>query len=108
MARRRQRMRRRRKRQSEVIERMSDSRFYLRVEFEIYGQQYTWCPSLNYFDNGDDMDDRITAFFVTSYRDAYNKFHEYNCEVERKARAVLKEKEERALLALLSEKYKDA
>lgn len=86
---------------------MSDSRFHLKVQFEIYGQKYEWEPSLNYFNRGDGMDDRIFDFFVKSYEDAYSKFQYANQKAEIEARAAAKEREERELLARLKAKYED-
>ena len=87
---------------------MSDSRFLLKVEFEIYGSRYTWAPSLNYSDNGDGMDDRITEFFETSYRDAYGKVQSNNCEADRRTCEAKQKADDLATLAALREKYPDA
>ena len=87
---------------------MSDSRFSLKLTFTIYGETYPWDASLNYYDNGDGMDDRITEFFVTSYRDAYEKFQAHNYEYDRKARQAKQKADDLATLAALRQKYPDA
>lgn len=84
---------------------MSDSRFHLKVEFEIYGKKYTWNPSLNYFDRGDGMDDRIFQFFVNSYNDAWMHYQEENDRAARESENRETERREREELARLKAKY---
>lgn len=84
---------------------MSDSRFHLKVKFEIYGQEFEWNPSLNYFDRGDGMDDRIFSWFVDCYNQAYDKYQEANDEARRLAEERDRERQERAELDRLKAKY---
>ena len=86
---------------------MSDSRFHLKIEFDIYGEKYKWEPSLNYFDRGDGMDDRIFSWFVDCYEKAYSKYqdsmHDRRIEQETDDEA----QRERTELARLRTKYPD-
>ena len=84
---------------------MSDSRCKIKIEFEIYGQKYPWEASLNYSDNGYGMDDRITAFFVRSYKHAYENYQRQNYILDREER---QKSEELATLTALRLKYPDA
>lgn len=87
---------------------MSDSRFHLKVEFEIYGQKYKWEPSFNYFDRGDGMDERIHDWFVKCYQDAHGKYQAAMYEEQREQEKREAEQRERVELARLRAKYPDA
>lgn len=87
---------------------MSDSRFHLKVTFEIYGQEFTWQPSLNWSASPGECDERIVAWFVESHDKAYADFCEYNQQQDAARRAAAVEAEERAQLAALLKKYPDA
>lgn len=87
---------------------MSDSRFHLKVDFEIYGQKFNWNPSLNYFDRGDGMDDRIFQWFVDCYNEAHDKYQDAIYEADRINREKATERVERAEFERLKAKYGDA
>lgn len=86
---------------------MGDSRFYLKGTFSIYGEDFPFDWSLNWYDDGygHGIDDRIVQFF----RESYEKAHWKYTEDERKGRAKRAEKEkerlERDELKRLQEKY---
>jgi hypothetical protein len=80
---------------------MSDSRFHLEVKFEIYGEKFTWSPSLNWSTGECGCDDRITGWFADCHSKAYGKFQDGQHSRIRKEI----EAEERAELARLLAKY---
>lgn len=85
---------------------MGDSRFRLKVNFSIYGEDYEWDASLNWSEDSDTgVDHNIVEWFRESYRDAHYKYLEdarkANSEHEKKETG----KKERALLAHLKTKY---
>ena len=52
---------------------MSDSRFHLKVEFEVYGKKFEWNPSLNWQGSPSECDQRITDWFVECYESALDE-----------------------------------
>ena len=84
---------------------MSDSRFHLKVEFEIYGEKFPWDASLNWHDDGDGIDQRIFEFFRDAHDKAYAKFQKEIYESAMHEYMKQKEKEEREMLAKLKAKY---
>jgi len=85
---------------------MSDSRFHLKIDFEIYGKKFDWNASLNYYDRGDGMDERIFNWFVCAYEEAYASYQEEIYSVEERSRKKI-EDAERAELARLKDKYEN-
>jgi hypothetical protein len=55
--------------------RMSDSRFRMKVMFEVYGQEFDWAPSLNWSAAPGECDERIASWFVDCYEKARGDFH---------------------------------
>lgn len=84
---------------------MGDSRFHLKVEFEIFGKEYKWSPSLNYYDRGDGIDDRIFQWFVSCYEDAYRHWEASMEAANAERERIDTERREREELRRLKEKY---
>lgn len=84
---------------------MSDSRFHLKVKFEVYGQTFEWSPSLNWCAEPGACDERISDWFAEAYEKAYGKFQEANIRYEQKRQQEELEERERAELARLQAKY---
>ncbi len=81
-----------------------DSRFKIKVTFSIYGREYPWEASLNWFAPDGGVDDRIVEFFRDSYEDAKLAFdRDTDLRLDE-----AKEAQERAQLARLKSKYPDA
>ena len=87
---------------------MSDSRCHIVISFDIYGQHFAYDGSINYFDSGDGCDERIKAFFASSYAAAYEEFSAANAEADRRVRAAQIEADELKMLAALQAKYPTA
>jgi len=87
---------------------MSDSRFHLKVEFEVYGKRFKWAPSLNWSADSGCCDDRISEWFAQCYSEAYAEFQESLYLADAQQRRQAQESAERAQLVLLREKYPDA
>lgn len=51
-----------------------DSRFELKVQFHIYGQDFPWRCSLNWHAENGEIDRRITEFFLNAHDKAYEQF----------------------------------
>jgi hypothetical protein len=84
---------------------MSDSRFHLKVEFSIYGRDFKWNPSLNWYGGDERIDSRIIDWFESCYAEAYAEYREgIQDDLEREERQRI-EAEERAQLAKLKAKY---
>ena len=84
---------------------MGDHRTEIKIEFTAHGKTYRQEWSINYFDNGDGIDQRIVDWFRACWEDAYAR---YNKAVQRhyaKEDVARLEREERAELARLIEKY---
>ena len=85
---------------------MGDSRFHLKVEFSIYGKDFTWDASLNYSPDYDsDCDRRIAEWFGQCYREAKADYDSAIYESQKAERAEALEAKERAKLAELQAKY---
>lgn len=84
---------------------MSDSRFHLEVKFSVYGKDFEWKPSLNWYAEPGQCDERISSWFAERYEEAYAEFQEHNAEADRKRRETAQEADERAELARLQAKY---
>lgn len=84
---------------------MSDSRFHLKVKFEVYGKTFEWSPSLNWCAEPGACDGRISDWFASRYNEAYSDFQEsiVQSNFEREQQEL--EKRERAELARLQAKY---
>lgn len=84
-----------------------DSRFYLKVELQLYGEEYkreallNWSPDVNYLD----VDARIVEWFAFCYADAYGKYQDAIYDANRERREREGESQERAELARLKAKY---
>lgn len=87
---------------------MSDSRFHLKLTFEVYGREFRWAPSLNWSAGPGECDERIARWFADSYDKAYAEFQaaQFMADCERRKKA--EEAEERAHLARLLKKYQNA
>lgn len=48
-----------------------DSRFHIKVHFEIYGKKYDWDASLNWSGYAGEIDSRIRDFFLNCHDEAY-------------------------------------
>jgi hypothetical protein len=55
---------------------MSDSRFHLKVKFEVYGKKFTSDSSLNWNAEPGECDERISSWFANIYEQAYIEFRE--------------------------------
>jgi hypothetical protein len=53
---------------------MGDSRFHLKVTFEVYGKEFTWAPSLNWTAEPGECDNRISSWFADCYENALSEF----------------------------------
>ena len=84
---------------------MGDSRFHLKVDFEIYGEKFDWDASLNCCAHGGEIDDRITNWFLTCYEEAYSKYQDEIYKADATNRKKAEEAQERAELDRLKAKY---
>lgn len=84
---------------------MSDHRFYIKVEFSIYGEDYDWEASLNWDNHDGVIDSRIIDWFERYYNEARAKWDEQNAIDDRAKEARRIEQSERAELARLKAKY---
>ena len=83
-----------------------DSRFYLTVKFSIYGKDYEWKnASLNWFDNGDGIDQRIVDFFRQAHDEAYAEHQQAVYEADKDRREREQVEAEKKELARLTAKY---
>jgi hypothetical protein len=87
---------------------MSDSRFHLKVTFEVYGREFKWAPSLNWSAAPGECDERISRWFADSYGTAYAEFQTKQFEADTERRQRAEEAAEREQLARLRKKYPDA
>lgn len=87
---------------------MSDSRFHLKVTFEVYGKEFKWEPSLNWSAAPGECDERIAGWFADCYNTAYAEFQTAQREADAERRKKADEAAERAQLARLRAKYPDA
>lgn len=85
-----------------------DSRFRLKVQFEIYGLSRTWDCSLNWTAEPGEIDHRITDWFLSvhdaGYADYLDRIEQYRKERD----ADLIRQTELAELRRLQSKYPDA
>jgi len=80
---------------------MTDQKASIKIDFDFHGKHYRFDGYINYFDNGDGIDDRVVEFFRESYEDGMSRYH-------RKTSKYFKEQEEkleRETLQLLKDKY---
>lgn len=66
-----------------------DSRFRLKVQFDIYGETFNWDCSLNWTsDDPNKIDRRITEWFLSCHDKAYAKWQDeiYEQQTEQRAR----------------------
>ena len=87
---------------------MSDSRFHLKGEFEVYGKTFKLDQSLNWSAEPGQCDERISGWFASCYEVAYTEFQEHNYLVLAAQRKMIEEADEREQLARLRRKYPDA
>ena len=87
---------------------MSDSRFHLKVTFEVYGKEFKWEPSLNWSAEPGECDERIAQWFADCYDTAYAEFQTKQFEADTERRQKEEEAAEREQLARLRKKYPDA
>ncbi len=87
---------------------MSDSRFHLEVKFDVYGKTFNWKPSLNWYDNGDGIDQRIVDWFRESYNDALWDFEEGMRKWQKEETERLAAEKERKEYARLKAKFEGA
>lgn len=80
---------------------MTDQKALIKIDFEFHGKHYKYDGWINYFDNGDGIDDRVVEFFRESHKDGMSR---YNRKVARYYKDQ-EEKSERETLKLLKEKY---
>jgi hypothetical protein len=86
-----------------------NSRFSLNVKFAIYGEEYEWSCSLNWSaDSPDQIDPRITEWFLGCHDKAYAKWQAKISDMESEFRAAETKARELAELKRLREKYPDA
>ncbi len=87
-----------------IIRVMSDSRFNLKVKFDIYDDNFEWEASLNWCADCGEIDRRIAEWFIECHDAARAKWDEkyWNAEADREKKEELKE------LTRLREKYPDA
>lgn len=84
---------------------MSDSRFHLKVVFEVYGKEFEWDSSLNWSAEPGECDERISGWFSSCYENAYAEFQDFCYRADAENRKKAEELAERAELARLSAKY---
>jgi hypothetical protein len=87
---------------------MSDSRFHLKVTFEVYGREFKWEPSLNWSAAPGECDERIARWFADNYAQAYDEFQEHNYRAQADQRKKAEKAAELEQLARLRKKYPDA
>lgn len=87
---------------------MSDSRFHLKGEFEVYGKKFKLDQSLNWSADPGQCDERISQWFATCYEEAYAKYQAAQYEADAERRKAAEEDAEREQLARLRKKYPDA
>ena len=84
---------------------MGDHRTEIKIEFTAHGKTYKQEWSINYFDNGAGIDDRIVEWFATCWKDAYARYEQEVHAHFAKEDAAIRETQERVELARLKAKY---
>lgn len=87
---------------------MSDSRFHLKVEFQIYGEKFEWDSSLNWFSTNGECDERIAEWFVSCHDAAKVAYEHENMVANAKRKKKQTELDELTQLAALKLKYPTA
>jgi hypothetical protein len=82
-----------------------DSRFHLKIEFEIYDRRYPWDCSLNWTADPGHIDRRITEWFLKSYEDAHDANMRKMAKLANEKFELEREGRERAELKRLKAKY---
>lgn len=87
---------------------MGDHRAEIKVDFTIHGKTYKlnldW---INYFDNGNGIDQRVVDFFSESWDDARGRFDAECAEYHRRQYAAQNELAERQQYAALKARFGD-
>ena len=86
---------------------MSDSRFHLKVTFNVYGREFNWAPSLNWSAGTGECDERIARWFADNYDTAHAEFQAAQFMADMDRRQQAEEAAEREQLASLRKKYPD-
>jgi hypothetical protein len=86
---------------------MSDSRFYLKATFEVYGKVFSCDTSLNWSGADEECDERIASWFVDCYNKAYAEFQWNQSEIKAEMQNKAEELAEREQLAKLLKKYQN-
>jgi len=86
---------------------MGDHRAVIKLEFNMHGHKAEQEMCINWFDNGISCDERIIEWFSAQRAIAMANYEDEVAKYFAKQRAAELEKQERAELARLQEKYKN-
>lgn len=84
---------------------MGDHRADIKITFNFHGKDYKLDSWLNWSPNDLGIDERIIEFFRKSSEDGYARYARQEAEHFKRERAIEIEKEERAELERLKNKY---
>jgi hypothetical protein len=84
---------------------MGDHRADVKIKFTIHGKTYEMDSYINWFDDGDGVDRRVTEFFRASWEDAKARYDAHLDALYAREHAAEIEAAERRQLAELQAKY---
>lgn len=84
---------------------MGDHRVLITIEFDAHGKTYRQKFNINYFDNGDGIDQRVVDFFAESWADALGRYEDQVREHFREQNKAEIEAQERKEFERLKAKY---
>lgn len=84
---------------------MGDHRCGIKIEFDAHGKVYKTDMNINYFDNGDGIDQRVVDWFSECWGDAFSRYNGQIYEAMKEQRKREEEHYERAQLERLKAKY---
>ena len=84
---------------------MGDLRADIKLQMTLLGKTYKEEMWVNYFDNGDGIDDRIVGCFADWYADALGRYRKAIRKQDEQRAKELIEQEERNWLKKLKKKY---
>lgn len=85
---------------------MGDHRATIKLSFSIHGKTYRHCFDwINYFPTQEGIDERIVGWFSDCWEDAYSRYQKQVDKIMAEQNKERIEKEERAELERLKEKY---
>lgn len=86
---------------------MTDFKASIIIKFHFMGKDYKTDMWINYWDNGDGIDDRIVEWFRECYEDGMARHDKQCMKIYTEEHEGEIEKNEKAELKRLKEKYKD-